>query len=84
MSETNTDDEISVVFPSPREPHEPITDLVARHEFLTRMDGTGAADQLKSAGRRVRVVALMEVEALTRWLATRPSRPDEGVDEATR
>ena len=66
------DDLIDVVFPSPTPPHEALCDTVSRVEFLARMDGTGAADHFKQAGQEVRVVGLLEVESLERWLKTRP------------
>jgi hypothetical protein len=71
---SNTD-EIAVVFPSIDPPHKSVTDMVSRREFLARMDGTNAADQLKGMGDNVRVVTLMEVESLHQWLITR-SVPD--------
>lgn len=68
---SDLDDQLFVIFPSTKEPHAPITDTVTRREFLGRMDGTSAAEQLKQAGPGVRVVTILETEALHQWLITR-------------
>lgn len=51
-----------------------MTEDVPRGEFLQRMAGTGAAEQLQEAGRNVRVIALMDAEALYRWITTRSAQ----------
>jgi hypothetical protein len=79
-------DTIDVIFPSPVAPHAVLTDHVSRSEFLARMNGTGAGEQVRRSPL-VGVIALMEVEALLRWLTTRPGGVEllqQGVHEATR
>ena len=50
-----------------------LTEYVTRREFLGRLDGMSAADQVR-AHRDLRVVALMESEAVMQWWATRSER----------
>jgi hypothetical protein len=68
---SSKNDTISVIYPSPVPPHRPLDDEVTRAEFLARMDGTGAAAQVR-ATERVGVVALMIPEEVIAWMASRP------------
>jgi hypothetical protein len=79
-------DTITVIYPDIDRPPPPGTDLLAwceehwpgvrhdevtRDEFTRRMAGDPVLGQLHEAGRDTRVVTLMSLPALTRWLETR-------------
>lgn len=51
-------------------PPESQVDHVTRDEFVRRMAGSPVLDTLHAAGRRVRVITLMEPTAIVQWWDT--------------